>query len=126
MSERLRIPAGAKWNVEAKMHALLELAEASGARTIFGSVAVAALMDGDRVGGALVCTPEGLRAVACAVAIDASGDGDLAAAAGARFTYGSPRDRLPMWYLLSPTSAHHSSPDAVSKLQRQGLRNPSA
>ncbi len=121
VSDRLRIPAGAKWNVEAKMHALLELSEASGARTIFGSVAVGALMDGDRVRGALACTPDGLRAVACDVAIDASGDGDLAAAAGAAFTYGSPRDRLPMWYLLSPTSAPGEPQNGFTSAMDVGL-----
>lgn len=105
VSAKLGIPTGAKWNVEAKMHALLEWVEQAGCRTFFGCIVAEAVMEGDRIVGALVATPDGLRSITADVVVDASGDGDVAAAAGAAFTYGSVRDGLPMWYLLAPVIA---------------------
>jgi hypothetical protein len=51
--------------------------------------------------GVVFATPTGLVAIQASVVIDATGDGDLAAFAGAQFTYGSHRNRSTMWYSLA-------------------------
>lgn len=91
----------AKWNIEARMHALLRWTTEAGAHVFFRTIVVAALLEGDAVRGVALATPDGLRVVRARVVIDASGDGDVAAFAGARFIYGSARDRLPLWYSLA-------------------------
>jgi hypothetical protein len=54
--------------------------------------------------GAVFATQTGLVAIQANVVIDATGDGDLAAFAGAPFKYGSPRNRSTMWYSLAQYS----------------------
>ena len=99
--------ASRKWNIEAKMHGLLRWTQDAGAELLFRSTVVAALVqaapDGVRpaVRGVLAATPDGLGAVLANVTIDASGDADVAAFAGAETVYGSVRDRLPLWYSLA-------------------------
>ncbi|GHO61533.1 hypothetical protein KSC_004250 [Ktedonobacter sp. SOSP1-52] len=90
-----------KWNLEARMQALLRWSTDAGIEVFFRTVVIGALRQGNTVCGVLVATPDGLFAVRARIVIDASGDGDVAAFAGARFTYGSVRDRLPLWYSLA-------------------------
>ncbi len=90
-----------KWNIEAKMYALLRATEAAGVETIFPATSLGAVMDGNRVRGVIVATRWGLYAVLAEVVIDATGDGDVAVAAGADYTYGSDRDHAVMWYSLA-------------------------
>ncbi|MBB6734791.1 FAD-dependent oxidoreductase [Cohnella zeiphila] len=92
---------GHKWNLEAKMHALLCEAEKTGADLLLNAVTCGAAMLGRRVCGAVVATRWGLSTVLASVVIDASGDGDVAAFAGAEFVYGSERDHAVMWYSLA-------------------------
>lgn len=101
-AQAMRMPAKGVWNVEGKMDALLDWNVTSGARLYFRSLAVAALKKGKTVKGVLVATPDGLKALPAQVTIDGSGDGDVAASAGAEFVYGSSRDRIPMWYSMAP------------------------
>lgn len=103
MHDRLRCrPEGNKWNLEAKMAALLDGAQHAGAEVLFGGLVVGAIMEaGSRVRGAVVATPHGLRAVLAKVVIDASGDGDVAAFAGAETVKGSAMDHTAMWYALA-------------------------
>ena len=102
-------PASHKWNVEAKMHGLLRWTTDSRVDLAFRCTVVGALVEPQPEGGArptvrgvLAATPDGLHAVLAAVTIDASGDADVAAFAGARTVYGSARDRLPLWYSMAP------------------------
>jgi flavin-dependent dehydrogenase len=90
------------WSPEAKMEALRAWNEEAGSRVVFRAPVAGALVEGRRVRGALVATPEGLMAVKAGVSIDATGDGDLAAMAGAGFDYGSAPAGIPMWTHLSP------------------------
>ncbi|HEV7217132.1 MAG TPA: FAD-dependent oxidoreductase [Chloroflexota bacterium] len=104
---RLGVTKQHTWNIEAKMHALLTWVDEAGVKLLLDCVAVGALVEpaptGGRptVGGVLVATADGLAVVRSRVTIDATGDGDIAAFAGARFVYGSARDRLPLWYSLA-------------------------
>ncbi len=61
---------------------LAELAKAGGTAW-FAHATAGAVVDGDRVCGAVVAGPWGVGTVACQAAVDASGSADLAAAAGA-------------------------------------------
>ncbi|MFW5693473.1 MAG: FAD-dependent oxidoreductase, partial [Thermoguttaceae bacterium] len=53
-----------------------------------GAIGCGVVVEGDRVTGAVVATPEGRGVVLADVVIDATGNADLAAAAGAETTYG--------------------------------------
>jgi ribulose 1,5-bisphosphate synthetase/thiazole synthase len=90
------------WSVEAKMEALLKWNEEAGATVLFRTATAEAIVDRGRVRGALVATPDGLSAVLARVTVDSTGDGDLAAMAGAQWEYGSRPTGIPMWTHLAP------------------------
>ena len=90
-----------KWNIEAKGYALLKEAEARGAELLFNSYVIGVLVEGDAVRGVVVATRAGATIIRARVVIDASGDGDAAAFAGADYVYGDERDHITMWYALA-------------------------
>jgi ribulose 1,5-bisphosphate synthetase/thiazole synthase len=92
---------GHKWNIEAKMFALLDEAVKSGVHTLFNAITFDAITDRNQVNGCLVATRWGAYTVLAKVLIDATGDGDIAAYAGADYVYGSKSDRTVMWYSLA-------------------------
>ncbi|REE92725.1 PBS lyase HEAT-like repeat-containing protein [Paenibacillus taihuensis] len=100
---------GHKWNIEAKMHALLEEASRSGVQLFLNAITFGVLMQGKQVKGAVVATRWGPVALTAGAVIDATGDGDLAAFAGADYVYGSERDHTVMWYSL----AQYTAPDKI-------------
>lgn len=90
-----------KWNLEAKIQVLHDTVENAGAEFWTGATAVDALTEGSRVVGVTFATSYGPMAVRAAVVIDATGDGDIAAFAGASHDYGEPRTGTVMWYSLA-------------------------
>jgi FAD-dependent oxidoreductase family protein len=66
----------------------------SGSDLLYHVFAVAALVEGDRLRGAVVETKSGRFAILAKVVIDCTGDGDIAARAGAPFEKGRPEDHL--------------------------------
>jgi flavin-dependent dehydrogenase len=90
-----------EWNIEAKMYALLKDAEKSGVEVFFSSTTIAAGLADNQVCGVVAATAYGPVAVLAKITVDATGDGDVAAFAGARFNYGAARDHYPMWYNLA-------------------------
>jgi glycine/D-amino acid oxidase-like deaminating enzyme len=62
-----------------------ELAGSAGVRVLFHCYFVDVLKRGARLSGAVIATKQGLRAIEAAVIVDASGDADVAARAGAPF-----------------------------------------
>lgn len=100
---------GHKWNIEAKMFALQRLAEENGSQLLYNAFTYAAIKEGNRVTGVLTATRWGPYAIRSDVVIDATGDGDVAAFAGAEFIYGSAKDHTVMWYSL----AQWKSPDKL-------------
>jgi ribulose 1,5-bisphosphate synthetase/thiazole synthase len=90
-----------EWNIEAKMYALLKDAQQSGVEIFFSTITIAAGLCDNQVRGVVAATPYGPIAVLAKVTADMTGDGDVAAFAGARFTYGAARDHYPMWYNLA-------------------------
>ena len=63
-----------------------EMVEEAGARVLFHSMAVAPLMDGRKVRGILIENKSGRQAVRAKSVLDCTGDGDIAARAGAQFS----------------------------------------
>lgn len=90
-----------KWNIEAKMYALLKDAQNSGVDVFFSTTTIATVLSDNQVRGVVAATPYGPIAVLAKNTVDATGDGDVAAFAGARFTFGAVRDHYPMWYNLA-------------------------
>ena len=81
------IPGGAGWVIEQKMEWYrMELLKA-GADIWFGTIGCGAFVADGRVIGAVVATPQGRGVVLAKTVIDATGNSDVAAAAGAECTY---------------------------------------
>ena len=66
--------------------------ETSGVRPLYLTGVAAPVMEDDRLAGAIVESKSGRHAIRAKVVIDATGDGDLATRAGARFSIGRPGD----------------------------------
>lgn len=92
------------WNIEAKMFALLQDAERAGVCLLWEAIAFAAVKEEQRVRGVVAATRWGPVAILGEVVIDATGDGDVAAFAGADFVYGAECDHTTMWYSLAQFS----------------------
>jgi ribulose 1,5-bisphosphate synthetase/thiazole synthase len=92
---------GHKWNIEAKKYALLETADTLGIEMLFNTITFGAITKGSRVCGSMIATRWGACSLIADCVIDATGDGDLAAFAGAEFVYGAARDHVTMWYSLA-------------------------
>jgi hypothetical protein len=79
----------AKHNIEHKMEWFRREILKAGGRVWFGVLGCGAFVDGNRVRGAVVATPQGRGVILADVVVDATGNGDIAVAAGARFVYGA-------------------------------------
>ncbi len=90
-----------RWNIEAKMYALLKDAQQAGVELLFSCTAIATVLHNNQVRGVVAATPYGPAAVLSKVTADTTGDGDVAAFAGAEFVFGPVRDHYPMWYNLA-------------------------
>jgi len=71
---------------------LLEMLEEAGAAVRLYTFACEAIMDGNRITGVILQSKAGREAVMAKVVIDASGDGDIAASAGAPYYIGREND----------------------------------
>jgi len=71
---------------------LLTMLEEAGVEVLLYTMAAAPIMEGDRIAGAFLEGKSGRTAVAAKVVVDATGDGDIAARAGAPFTKGRESD----------------------------------
>ena len=88
------------WNVQAKLAMWLEQIRTAGAQIVWNSFVIGVIMDENKVIGAVISSPQGAFAVKSKIIIDATGDGDVAAFAGAPYVFGSEHDRVPLWYAL--------------------------
>ena len=89
-----------RWNVQAKLAMWLEKIRSSGAQIIWNSFVIGVIMDESKVKGVVISSPQGVFAVKSKITIDATGDADVAAFAGAPYVFGSEHDRVPLWYAL--------------------------
>ncbi len=76
-------------NIETKMEWYRKELHKAGGAAWFGALGCGAFVDGNKVKGAVVCTPEGRGVVLAKVVIDGTGNGDVAIAAGADYMYGT-------------------------------------
>lgn len=79
---------GPTGNIEHKMEWYRREIRKAGGEIWFGALGCGAIVAGARVRGAVVATPHGRGAVLADVVIDATGNADIAAAAGAATMYG--------------------------------------
>jgi len=79
------IPYTVPFDAEAAKVACLNLIKKEGVKLRLHSWVVAPMLDGSRVTGIIVHSKSGRQAIAADIVIDCTGDGDIAAAAGAPF-----------------------------------------
>ena len=84
------------WSMELKAFVLLEMCMEQGTNVLFNCINFGTLMEGNCVVGVTVATPYGPYVFRAKVIIDATGDGDIAAFAGAECLYGNERDPMTM------------------------------
>ena len=88
MGENELYPAeGRKWDIEWKQHHFLCAALRGGVALLFNTIAVGALRRGDLVCGVISASPDGCHLLEGSAVIDATGNADVAAAAGALCEY---------------------------------------
>lgn len=75
-------------DLEEAKYRLLKLCLENGVYVYLQTPVVAPVMEGNRVVGLQICTPQGLETLRAAAVVDATGDGYVAAAAGAPFEVG--------------------------------------
>ncbi len=104
MHERLRLrrPHGVmpSCNLSARLWVLMDAAEDAGVEMLLNSGAFDTIVEDGVVRGVAVATPTGPVAVLGKAVIDATGDGDVAAFAGAECVLGSEREHLVMYALM--------------------------
>jgi len=76
-------------NIETKMEWYRNELDKAGAIVWFGAMGCGAFVEGRKVRGAVVCTPQRRGVVLAKVVIDGTGNGDTAIAAGADYEYGA-------------------------------------
>ncbi len=81
------VAGGAKWNAEQKAEWWRTELRKAGADVWFGVIGCGAVVKDGRVVGAVVATPQGRGVVLAKVVIDATGNADVAAPAGAKTIY---------------------------------------
>ncbi len=74
--------------IEGKMEWYRKELRKAGGEVWFGVLGCGAVVDGNTVKGAVICTPEGRGVVLAKVVIDGTGNADVAIAAGADFMFG--------------------------------------
>ena len=79
--------ASSSWVIEQRIEWWRTNLLDAGAEIWFGTVGCGAFVDGGRVKGAVVATPQGRGVVLAKVVIDTTGNSDIAVAAGAKSTY---------------------------------------
>jgi len=84
---------GQHWNIAIRQLVLRKLLDAAGVVQRYETVCLGTLGQG-HVRGVLAAGPEGLLRIDAAITVDATGDGDVAAAAGAATEMGDPRDGM--------------------------------
>jgi NADPH-dependent 2,4-dienoyl-CoA reductase/sulfur reductase-like enzyme len=110
-----------RFSGEEKKISLRDLTDRAGVTVFFRTFASGALVEGNRVAGAVIDSASGRQAILARVVIDATGHADVAAAAGAAFDVGRPRDGFVHEAEYGPLR-DALDPEDISKFY---LRNPS-
>jgi len=70
----------------------------AGTRMLTHTLAVGAVVNGQKLSGVVVTTPNGLGVIQAKCVIDATGDADIVARAGGAFSYGPTRDAMTLFH----------------------------
>jgi len=110
------IPYSVGFDAEAAKVAMLQMVRKEGVRIRLHSWVVAPMLDGSRVTGVLVESKSGRQAITADCVIDATGDGDVAARAGAAFM--GPADKgdrmgMSLMYQLGGVPAQGNSEEGI-------------
>ena len=81
------VPGGASWDIERKAEWWRKTLQEAGGEIWFGTLGCGAFVEGNLIRGAVVATPQGRGVVLAKVVIDATGNADIAAAAGVPCRY---------------------------------------
>jgi hypothetical protein len=81
-------------NIEDKMEWFRRELRKAGADIWFGVLGCGAYVSGQRVSGVVVATPQGRGVILAGTTIDATGNGEIAIAAGADYMYGADEDGI--------------------------------
>jgi len=81
-----------------KCMGMLDSLMRAGTRMLTHTLAVGAVVDGEKISGVVVTTPNGLGVIQAECVIDATGDADIVARAGGEFSYGPTRDAMTLWH----------------------------
>ncbi|HOJ31303.1 MAG TPA: FAD-dependent oxidoreductase [bacterium] len=90
------------WHPEAKKIVLEEMCKNAGVKVFYGNCCIDVEMKVNAISGIYCATADGMKKYKANVVIDATGDGDIAAKAGAPFTLGRVADKLPQPFTLVP------------------------
>ena len=82
------------FDAEVMQRVIIEMVEEAGVEVLLRAMVTGVVMDGERLEGLTIQTKSGTSLVLAKVFIDASGDGDVAALAGAEFMLGRKQDGL--------------------------------
>ncbi|HYG60273.1 MAG TPA: FAD-dependent oxidoreductase [Symbiobacteriaceae bacterium] len=88
------VPTVTPFDAETLKFVALELCEEAGVDLLLHAFVAGVIRDGDTVKGIVVQSKAGTMELRAGVVIDATGDGDVAVAAGAEFQLGRPEDGL--------------------------------
>ncbi|MBT3376900.1 MAG: FAD-dependent oxidoreductase [Lentisphaerae bacterium] len=91
------------YNPMAKARILSDQLAVQAADVCVGSTVFGVVKEGNTVNGVIALADSGYHVYPCTVAIDATGDADLAAASGAAFALGREGDGFPQPYSYTPT-----------------------
>ncbi|MDF2593635.1 MAG: hypothetical protein K0S75_3101, partial [Clostridia bacterium] len=81
-------------HIESKMMAYMYDMKNSNISVYLGTKAVGTVMQDNYIKGIIIANSDGLSMINCKIVVDATGDGDIAALAGAYYSYGAPRDGI--------------------------------
>lgn len=82
------LTATGSFHPDAKKFALEQEAVKAGVKFAYNSAVTAVFLEGKKIKGIRWISPEGLKEAACKILIDATGDGEVCAIAGCKFSYG--------------------------------------
>lgn len=102
------------WHPEGRKVALDTMAENAGVDLWLRTAVVGAVVEDGTVRGVVVDGERGRAVIIAHVTIDATGDGDVAALAGAEWMMGREADGMPMAYSLTPGVSHPTLDAQVS------------
>lgn len=116
---------GKSYNFKAMKNMLDTKMREAGVKILFHTYFSNVIIEDNRVVGVVVQNKGGRMAFKAKYVIDATGDGDVAVAAGAEYIYGNEKDgfaqAMTTMFLISNPKFRQSKPDELYELMKKGL-----